>query len=133
VSYPERICTDCNMLHNSRVAARFIVYEADGLAKYACEVHKAPFDAAGLHWESLHRFFERLDAMDAARRLGAEPPPSEEEMLTALALSNLNGVNSRGPREKDHAFFHGTIRRCLNCKRPVFGGPVRCIHCADSL
>lgn len=102
--------------------AWFIVYEADGLAKYACTKHHEAHTAIGLHSESLRCFLQRLYALDAALRLGAPSPPSEEEMLTALAGAALNG--------KTEAFFHGTIMRCIDCRRPVFGGPTRCAYCA---
>jgi hypothetical protein len=35
---------------------------------------------------------------------------------------------------KDETFaYGGTIRRCIDCNRPVFGGPTRCNTCADKI
>ncbi len=120
MSDPARICTDCN-LDGKQVPARFVVYEPSGLAKYACAKHMEPFDSKGLRWEPLSRLFERIRAMEAAHLLGSKQP-TEEEMLTALTEAELRG-------EKE-AFFHGTIRRCTECKRPIFGGPTLCEPCA---
>lgn len=43
--------------------------------------------------------------------------PTEAEMLAALGAA-------------DEGFCGGTVRRCLGCRRPVFGGPTRCVGCA---
>lgn len=117
----ERACADC--LHGGKKEpAAFVVYEADGLAKPACREHVERHVVSGLRWESLARLLERIAAMEAARRLGPRGEPTEEEMLATLALAELAG--------KSEAFLGGTVRRCLDCKRPTHGGPTRCAACA---
>jgi len=48
-------------------------------------------------------------------------PPSIKQMETAL-----------GDRSECFAFCR-TIRRCIDCRRPVSGGPTRCMRCARHL
>lgn len=31
------------------------------------------------------------------------------------------------------AFLEGTIRRCVDCREPIFGGPSRCVRCVARL
>lgn len=121
---PERICTDCNIA-GKKVPASFVLYEASGLAKFGCADHHERHIDVGFRAESLRGFYERLRAIDAAERLGAAGEPTEGEMLTVLTEAAVNG--------KSEAFLRGTVRRCLDCKRPVFGGPVRCVHCLKAL
>jgi hypothetical protein len=56
-------------------------------------------------------------AIAALLLLGMEP--TEAEMFHALG-------------DKQETFLNGwTIRRCMDCGKPVAGGPTRCVLCAD--
>ena len=56
------------------------------------------------------------DTLRAQLATTSRREPTREEMEIALGVS-------------DEAFLGGTIRRCIDCREPVFGGPTRCTLC----
>jgi len=114
-------CTDCSAYYGQRIAGRYVIYAADGLAKFACgnclEKHQG-------RWEDFLDMLERIYGYEAAMRLGATEPPQdllEEKMTIAEAWGFKMG------------WHRGRILRCRGCKKAVFGGPTRCRDCAEKL
>ncbi len=73
----------------------------------------------------IHVWFPRKPKMEIGN-VEISPPyteyeePSLFDMETALAFSG-----------SDETFFKGwTVRRCLDCRKPVAGGPTCCMDCA---
>lgn len=58
-----------------------------------------------------------LRRAEAAEARAAAREPTRDEMEAALG-------------DKDEAFLGGTVRRCIDCRTPIFGGPTRCLRCA---
>jgi hypothetical protein len=65
------------------------------------------------------RALEHAARADEAVRQRKTREPTRDEMERALGAA-------------DETFLDGTVRRCIDCRAPVFGGPTRCSHCAGA-
>lgn len=99
--------------HDALCAADGAVVHSDGSAagEYGPDIDVSGPDANLI----AHAPTDIADLLAEVRTL-SHRDPTESEMESALGSA-------------DEAFIGGTVRRCRNCRRPVFGGPTWCVSC----